>query len=55
MDAIQRELIMQRWNVIQYELMPELRSDVGTLTPKREKVIPTFGNCQSSCRLNVCV
>lgn len=39
MDAISRELIMQRWNVIQHELIPELRSDVGPLTPKLEKVI----------------
>ena len=31
---------MQRWNVIQHELIPELRNDVGSLTPKREKVIP---------------
>ena len=42
MDAIKHELIMQRWNVIQYELLPELRHDVGTLTPKLEKVIPTL-------------
>jgi Transposase DDE domain/Transposase domain (DUF772) len=39
MDATRRELIMQRWNVIQHELLPELRNDVGTLTPKLEKVI----------------
>lgn len=39
MDATRRELIMQRWNVIQHELLPELRSDIGTLTPKLEKVI----------------
>jgi hypothetical protein len=30
---------MQRWNVIQHELLPELRHDVGTLTPKLEQVI----------------
>jgi Transposase DDE domain/Transposase domain (DUF772) len=30
---------MQRWNVIQHELLPELRNDVGTLTPPLEKVI----------------
>jgi len=30
---------MQRWNVIQHELLPELRNDVGPLTPKLEKVI----------------
>jgi hypothetical protein len=39
MDTISRELIMQRWSVIQHELIPELRNDVGPLTPKLEKVI----------------
>jgi len=39
MDANRRELIMQRWNVIQHELLPELRNDVSPLTPKLEKVI----------------
>jgi hypothetical protein len=39
MDATGRELIMQRWNVIQHELLPELKNDVGTLTPKLEKLI----------------
>jgi len=39
MNATRRELIMQRWNVIQHELLPELRNEVGTLTPKLEKVI----------------
>jgi len=42
MDATSRELIMQRWNVIQHELLPELRNDVGTLTPKLEKLIHTL-------------
>ena len=42
MDANRRELIMQRWNVIQHELLPELRNDVGPLTPKLEKVIHTL-------------
>jgi hypothetical protein len=32
---------MQRWHEIQYELMPELRSEVGPLTPKLEKVVHT--------------
>lgn len=32
-------MIMQRWNVIQHELIPELRNDVGVLTPKLEHVI----------------
>ena len=39
MDATRRDLIMQRWNVIQHDLLPELRNDVGALTPKLEKVI----------------
>lgn len=39
MDDSQRQLIMQRWNVVQHELLPELRNDVGPLTPKLEKVI----------------
>jgi hypothetical protein len=39
MNATRPDLIMQRWNVIQHELLPELRKDVGTLTPKLEKVI----------------
>ena len=33
---------MQRWSVVQQELMPELRSEVGPLTPKLEKVIHTL-------------
>ncbi len=41
MDAIKRELVMQRRNVIQYELLPGLRDDAGALTPELEKVIPT--------------
>jgi len=39
MDATRQELIMQRWKVIQHELLPELRGEVGPLTPKLEKVI----------------
>jgi hypothetical protein len=39
MDATRRQLIMQRWNAIQHELLPELRNEVGTLTAKLEKVI----------------
>lgn len=42
MNATERDLIMQRWNVIQHELLPELRNDVGTLTPKLERVIHTL-------------
>lgn len=33
---------MQRWNVIQHELLPELKNEVGALTPKLEKVIHTL-------------
>jgi hypothetical protein len=33
---------MQRWFVIQYELMPELRSEAGALTPKLEHLIHTL-------------
>ncbi|MFM9438502.1 hypothetical protein ACFDR9_005609 [Janthinobacterium sp. CG_23.3] len=39
MDATRRDLILQRWNVIQHELMPELRHDCGALTPKLEKLV----------------
>jgi hypothetical protein len=42
MNATERDLIMQRWNVIQHELLPELRHDVGTVTPKLERVIHTL-------------
>jgi Transposase DDE domain/Transposase domain (DUF772) len=42
MNATRRDLIMQRWNVIQHELIPELKGEVGTLTPKLEKVIHTL-------------
>jgi hypothetical protein len=39
MNTIQRELIMQRWNIIQSELLPELHTVIGALTPKLEKLI----------------
>lgn len=39
MNVTRRDLIMQRWNVIQHELLPELSRDIGTVTPKLEKVI----------------
>ena len=39
MNAIQPDLIMQRWNVIQHELLPVLRNDIGELTPKLKRVI----------------
>ena len=40
MNTTNRDLIMQRWNVIQNELLPELKQAVGVLTPKLEKVKP---------------
>ena len=42
MNVTERSLIMQRWNVIQHALLPELRHDVRTLTPKLEQVIHTL-------------
>jgi Transposase DDE domain/Transposase domain (DUF772) len=42
MNTTQRELIMQRWHVVQCELMPELRNEVGPLSAKLEKVIHTL-------------
>lgn len=39
MNASRRDLIMQRWNVVQHELMPELSKELGALTPKLERVI----------------
>lgn len=39
MDATSRELIMQRWSVIQDELLPQLKIEVGAPTPKLERVI----------------
>jgi hypothetical protein len=43
MNATQRELILQRWNVIQHELLPELKNEVGPLTPKLERGHPHPG------------
>ena len=48
MNTTERGLIrgwpraMQRWNVIQRELLPELHNEVGPLTPKLETVIYTL-------------
>jgi len=33
---------MHRWSAVQHERIPEIRADVGVLTPKREKVIHTL-------------
>lgn len=38
MNTNRRELILQRWNIVQHELLPELRHEVGELTPKLEKL-----------------
>ena len=42
MNATAREQIMQRWNVIQDELIPQLWDELGVLTPKLERVIYTL-------------
>ncbi|MDR1888398.1 MAG: IS5/IS1182 family transposase, partial [Zoogloeaceae bacterium] len=42
MHATRRELISQRWNVVQYELIPELTRDFGPLTPKLKQVVHTL-------------
>ena len=42
MNTTQRTGIMQRRQVVQQELMHELRSEVGLLTSKMEKVIHTL-------------
>lgn len=42
MNTTQRNEIMQRWRVLQHELLPELRNEVGALTPKLEKVVHTL-------------
>ena len=42
MNTTQRTTLMQRWTVVQQELMPELRADVGALTPRLEKLIHTL-------------
>lgn len=39
MNATLCPLIMQRWNTIQYELLPELINQVGAMTPKLERVV----------------
>lgn len=33
---------MHRWSVVQHELIPEIRAEVGVFTPKLEKVIHTL-------------
>ena len=42
MNTMQRTGIMQRWRVVQHELLPELKAEAGSLTPKLEKVVHTL-------------
>lgn len=42
MNDTRRDLIMQRWTVIQQELIPEFRTELGSVTPKLEKLIHTL-------------
>ena len=42
MDSRQHMKLMQRWTVVQHELMPALRLEIGALTPKLEKLIHTL-------------
>lgn len=39
MNPTQRLLIMQRWNLLQHDLLPEIKQQCGSLTPKLEKLI----------------
>lgn len=42
MNATGPDLILQRWNVIQYDLIPNLAHELGGLTPKLKQVIYTL-------------
>lgn len=42
MNATGRAQIMQRWNAMQYDLIPKLGDEVGGLTPKLKQVIYTL-------------
>ena len=42
MNATQRTGLMQYWRVVQEELMPGLRDEIGDMTPKLEKLIHTL-------------
>ncbi len=39
MNTTQRNGILQRWRIVQEELMPELRHELGALTPKLVKLV----------------
>jgi hypothetical protein len=42
MKFTQRAVLMQRWQVIQHDLIPDLQAQCGSLTPKLEKLIHTL-------------
>ena len=42
MNTTQRNGIMQRWRIVQHELMPALRNEIGVMTPKLEQVVHTL-------------
>ncbi|MDR2364590.1 MAG: transposase [Zoogloeaceae bacterium] len=42
MNTTRHELLMQRWQVVQYELIPALRQEGWSLTPKLERVVHTL-------------
>lgn len=39
MNAIGRDSILQRWRVVQHELLPQFRGDWGALTPRLERLV----------------
>ena len=39
MNITQRSLIMQRWHVLQHDLLPELKQEWGALTARLEKLV----------------
>jgi hypothetical protein len=39
MNATTPQQIMQRWQIVQGQLLPDLRQEIGSLTPKLEKLI----------------
>ena len=55
MNTNLRELISQRWNAVQYVLIPELSKDFGEMTPKLEQLTHTLewvrpeAYCTSGC------
>jgi len=42
MNTTQRDGLLQRWRVVQHELIPELWQEQGSLTPRLEKLIHTL-------------